>query len=69
MGIWNDSDDEFEDTAVNAGPYRPEGNEEGILKEYIFTLNPKTLNEGLCFLEDEELEDTFVPGHPPAVER
>lgn len=59
------ADDEFEETLTSGSQYKPEGNEEGILKEYSFTLDADTLNAGLVFSAEEEPEDTYVPGRSP----
>ena len=55
------TDGEETTVASPAGGYLPEGNEEGILHEYIFTLSRDTLLEGLVF-EQADTDATVVSG-------
>ena len=48
--------------------YLPEGNEQNILREYLFRLDQESLTEGLVFPEEEEttLRPAFGLGRGPA---
>ena len=50
----------------NKAAYRPEGNEAGVLSEYLFELRWDSPCEGLDFpAEPVEEESTYVPEHHP----
>ncbi len=55
-------DSEDEPTVKPEAGYRQEGNENGVLREYLFELREETLCEGLSFPAEEE--KTWVPDRP-----
>ena len=64
----------FEDTAQDRDgmSYRPEGDENGLLQEFRYTLDQTTLTEGLTFAgaedEEEDEDPTYVPPSAPPVQ-
>lgn len=56
-----DEQDLYEETTAKIASndhYRPEGNENGVLREFVFRLDEESLTEGLVF---SETEGTYVP--------